>query len=109
MRDITREEAVCLFRRQWSDMQRDLGDNPTCYDRVVYKRKWCYLHGYSDVCEQCFLCEWTEQNKTNCDDCPIEWNSGRKNQYGNYCLYGTLDYRFAPISEILALPERKVE
>ena len=104
---LTKEEAICLFRRQWSDMQMALGDNPTYGGREVYKGEWCRLHGFSHVAENCFLCEWVMQNKTICDFCPIDWNFDKQNKQGNYCLFGTVCHSHSPISEILALPERK--
>ena len=107
MDKLTKEEAICLFHRQWSDMQMAYGDKPTFSDRVVYKREWCRLHGYSYVADDCFLCEWVKQNKTGCNFCPIDWNFDKQNKYGNYCFHGTVGYAHSPISEILALPERK--
>lgn len=104
MRDITREEAVCLFRRQWSDMQMAHGDCPDYETRVEYKEKWCKTHGFSFVDSDCFLCEWVRQNSRTCFYCPIDWGN-----IAPACVDGKTDYRRSPISEILALPERKVE
>ena len=102
MKKLTREEAIDLFRQQWTDMQKELGDCPSWVERAVYKRKWCETHNFVN-CNNCFLCEWTVQNNNvPCSECPIDWG------YVS-CIGGKVDYRYAPISEILALPERKVK
>ena len=96
---FTRNKAIELFRQQWQDMQHDLGDNPSEFDRNLYKAIWCREHtpGYT-IINACYLCEYTANN---CKKCPIDWND--KN-----CYSGKVDYRTSPISEILALPERKI-
>lgn len=102
MKKITREEAIDLFHQQWTDMQKELGDCPSWVERAVYKRKWCEAHNFVN-CNSCFLCEWAVQNNNvGCDKCPIDWDYV-------CCVGGKVDYRYASISEILALPERKVK
>lgn len=102
MKKLTRKEAINLFRQQWADMQKELGDCPAREDRELYKRQWCNDHNYFN-CNNCFLCEWANQNDyIPCDECPIDWGSAS-------CVGGKVDYRYAPISEILALPERRIK
>lgn len=99
--NLTREKALELHRQMWIDMQKDLGDCPTPTDRVVYKKDWCLEHGYN-ICNDCFLCEYDVQHNddtTKCD-CLIEWKYDTCFRNGYYVE--------APISEILALPEREV-
>ena len=103
---LTRERALELHRQMWSDMQKELGDCPRAWDRINYKHDWCFIHGYKNVESNCFLCEYVDQHDPHpsgsCKShCLIQW------KYGT-CV--TRDYYYeAPISEILALPEREVE
>ncbi len=102
MEKLTREEAINLFRQQWTDMQKELGNCPSWVERAVYKRKWCEAHNFVN-CNSCFLCEWAVQNNNvGCDKCPIDWGDV-------CCVGGKVDYRYTPISEILALPERRIK
>ena len=96
---LTREQALELHRRMWSDMQKELGDNPKEIDRIHFKKDWVCSHFPEErILDNCFLCEYTSFNELGCDSCPIKWH----NDY-DYCgIY----YLNAPISEILALPER---
>lgn len=102
-RKITKEAAIALHRQMWSDMKDALGNRPGSYARMEFKRRWCEINGYEDVCADCFLCEYVEQNKSTkggCPSaCPIDWGKG--------CMRGDVKYSSSPISEILALPERK--
>ncbi len=106
--DLTREEALGLFREMWSDMQEELGDCPSFDEREEYKKDWCRKHGYYNVPFNCFLCAYgnNEDDDDGCD-CPINWNFDGQNISGNSCIDGTVDYTYSPISEILALPERE--
>ena len=101
MLKLTKEKAIELHRQMWTDMQRELGNCPTRYQRAKYKEKWCKEH-YPDynIAGNCFLCEYTFRGlNTDCKKCPIVWSH-------NYCGYNNC-YLEAPISEILELPERK--
>ena len=74
---LTLEEALRLHREMWGDMQRELGDCPKGYDRENFKINWCEER----FPEQSICCS-------------------------SYKGYGEI-YKNAPISEILALPERE--
>ena len=110
--DLTREEALKLHRQMWTDMQNELGDNPDGFNREAYKDGWCRGHGFENVKNDCFLCEYShDKSPWFCHHCPIKWPT----QYGT-CISGFLEdgtklggdyYQIAPISEILALPERE--
>lgn len=108
-RELTREEAIKLHREMWTDMQAELGDNPSYQERVVFKKKWVEEHFPGEhVNSDCFLCEYaqhvTKDSFTRCRNCPIAWNSGLFPK----CKSDGADYRYSPISVILALPEREV-
>ena len=118
-RKLTREEAIALHRDMWADMQANLGDNPNCVERVAFKKKWVEKYFPNErVNSNCFLCEYAQniiKNPfTRCRACTIAWNSYRLPD----CKPGTwqvarsaiaaVDYRYSPISAILALPEREV-
>lgn len=118
--DITREEAVRLFHKQWSDMQKDLGDIPTADDRLKYKRRWCALYKRFAL-NSCFLCKYVQQEMTRqgivssllyCSLCPIAWPTGNGTCCSKRLVDGTFikdDYYLAAsISQILSLPERDV-
>lgn len=103
---LTREEALRYHRQMWTDMQKELGDKPRGGERVLFKEKWCAEHFPNEQIESsCFLCEYANQNHNwSCiggQGCLVVW------PYGT-CLAHQYYYN-APISEILALPEREVE
>ncbi len=95
---LTKEQALSYHRQMWSDMQRDLGDCPSAFDRVLYKANWCIDHGFNNLRYYCFLCEYVSGV---CEYCPIVWpeeDCKGKSNYGNWLMM--------PISKLLALPER---
>lgn len=106
--ELTRERALELHRRMWADMQQELGDNPNFLERERYKRLWCQEHFPNEgIRDYCFLCEYA-YNKSDgeffCRYCPIKWDCV-------YCFEGSSikkSYRYIPISELLALPEREL-
>ena len=111
MKNLTREKALELHRQMWSDMQRDLGDNPNSDERWTYKERWINVHFPDEyVYNDCFLCEYCcETQYPDRDDfsydscvCPIKWPFGR-------CEEGWYDIRWDGmlISKLLALPERE--
>lgn len=113
---LTRDEAIELHRKMWQDMQTELGDNPSYHERVSFKKKWVKEHFPNEyVNSNCFLCEYAQSvvadSFTRCRACPIEWNFKLLPTCQPYDLafYGNkVDYRYSPISVILALPEREV-
>ena len=109
MKDLTREKALELHRQMWTDMQKDLGNNPTRDKRWQYKEDWIGEHFPNErVLNCCFLCEYcVNQQFSNRDDfdyafckCPIKWPNGRCEDATDNAWYDM------PISELLALPER---
>lgn len=107
---LTREEALKYHRQMWSDMQKELGDEPSHVDRVDFKYDWCKKHFPNEyVCNDCFLCEYNIQHGEElCEDaCLIDWTDSTGKNTG--CFGSGTDYAKSPISVILALPERKVE
>lgn len=100
---LTREEALKLHRQMWTDMQTELEDNPPGAMRIFFKEKWKEKHFPGEVVsDNCFLCEVTRLRNCGggCSKCPIVWPCGRC--FDHHYYYN------APISEILALPEREV-
>lgn len=98
---LTADEAYELHIAMWSDMQKQLGDDPSYKERCRFKRKWCEEKFPGEVVtNDCFLCEYTEQHSVGCGECPIKWHG--------HCT-GDVDYRHSTISEILALPERRIK
>lgn len=107
--ELTRERALELHRQMWSDMQKELGDNPSSLEREHYKYQWCQEHFPDEsIQDYCFLCEYAHNKYKSdggfpCRYCPIKWDC-------NYCFEGgsiKKSYRNMPISELLTLPERK--
>jgi hypothetical protein len=112
---LTSEEAIQGTINMWSDMLRDLGENPSEKQRFVYKLHWLTEHGYSFVGpfrmpeNECFLCErarivWMDviglSGKCSC--CPIEWpEKDVIDSYEPKCVGHEVDYRKAPLSDIL--------
>lgn len=123
--NLTREEALKLHHEMWSDMRKELGDNPSSDERTDYKIAWCERHFSVDsIAYDCFLCEYGEQRSRKkfgmsgrrCQFCPIDWSdliAVSESVLQSTCFRrymgraNTYIYEDAPISEILALPERK--
>lgn len=101
---LTREKALKYHRQMWTDMQKELGDKPQGGKRVLFKETWCEEHfPDEDIEADCFLCAYVRDGHGGCArgrDCLIVWPYGGCTAH-NY-------YYDAPISEILALPEREV-
>ena len=109
--DLTRERALELHRQMWGDMQKKLRDKPSEASRIYFKEEWCKEHFPNEkILAHCFLCEYTvdEHGIADCHRCPILWGSEERTK-GFYCSGRENDYTSVPISQILALPERKVE
>ena len=128
-KDLTREEALRLHYKMWTEMQEKLGDNPTPKERFGFKYDWCHEwaknNNYNQcnsmpVLSDCFLCEYTN---SDCTKCPIDWAKAEDivvstppfvtNCTDFYVVsdedYASPYYNFAPISKILAIPERSEE
>lgn len=120
-KDMTKEEALAYHRMMWSDMVEKLGDNPTAKEREDFKNAWVFEHFDKPFIHNCVLCEFVKKrpfDNVNCCYCPIDWSpledpkkfravSGRcYNDYKGGGVEGAI-YLYAPISEILALPERE--
>ena len=113
--ELTKEEALRLHRQMWSNMRDELGDNPSWDERWEFKRDWIAKHfPLSNVTHYCFLCEYAIHEDGNheyvcyavCAYCPLKWTA---KHVKNTCEGGILsgrDWRFSPISDILALPEK---
>ena len=105
---LPKEKALELHREMWSAMQKKLGDCPSAIKRELFKEEWCYKHFPNTyILNCCFLCEYAMDG---CKDCPIDWSSLSTNQIDRcYAKYkgDAAIFLTAPISEILALPERK--
>lgn len=107
---LTKEQALFYHRQMWGDIQRELGNCPTGVDRIIYKEKWCQKHFPNEhIANDCFLCEYVyTNNMKNCKRCPIRWTTETADDaVTTYCCYNNYYYD-APISEILALPERNL-
>lgn len=103
--ELTREKAIELFRQIWSDMKESLGDCPTWSDREDFKYRWCRSHTPEAMPENdCYLCEYATQiDADDCTNgCPIDWG-------GSDCMNDKINYRYSPISKILALSENEIE
>lgn len=124
--DLTREQALKLHREMWSDMQKELGDNPSEQNRYYFKYDWVVGHGYVDkygygiptIMDNCFLCEFAIGKRRSittmrCNYCPIDWSdlTNSSSDLHGFCIdtddSGYEVWQVAPISKILALPERE--
>lgn len=100
---LTREEALRKHREMWEAMREALGDKPSLRARNMFKIEWCMQHEKDEIFCHCYLCQYTHEHGIGCGDCPIDWGGG------DNCVGGHVDYGYSPLSEILVLPERKVE
>lgn len=114
----------------WTDMQTELGENPSPYQRVSYKVRWCKEHvftGWNRPDHECFLCEFacaallrSTGPASKCDFCPIRWplhafvpelfteeyyydmrNDEEAVHLTPRCICHRVDYMKAPLSDIL--------
>ncbi len=119
-KDLTKEEALAYHRMMWGDMAEKFGDNPNAREREDFKSDWVWERFGKPFVHNCVLCEFVKKNPFDnimCCHCPIDWSpledpeefcevSGRcYNDYKNGGREHAI-YLDAPISEILALPER---
>ena len=96
----------------WTDMQKELGNAPGIVDRGMYKYDWCDKYGFGDIKNCCFLCEYSRSKSPQlCCHCPVKWPTWAGTCFSSFLEDGTQlksnYYLVAPISEILALPERE--
>lgn len=120
---MTREEALKYHRQMWGDMLENIGDEATADEREDFKEKWLRAHFPGEnFRHNCILCTYVKKDinsNKKCRNCPINWEklvSGDEPYvpHGGRCyleykgggVEGAI-YLDAPISEILALPERK--
>lgn len=114
----------------WSDMQTELGENPSVYERACYKVRWCEEHGYTGwhrPDHECFLCGFacggllrSTGPASKCGFCPIKWpkhefvpelfteedyysmlNDEANMRLTPGCNCHRVDYTRAPLSDIL--------
>ena len=125
---LTREEALEYHIQMWTDMLAKLGEdgvgeydcdcaygnNKLIYARNMFKMEWCQKHfPNEDILEDCFLCEyaWQMQQATGtnnrCCHCPIKWHPTEVFFACEADDKKAVVWSKSPISEILALPERK--
>lgn len=116
--ELTREKALELHRKMWTEMRKELGDNPTPSERQDFKSMWCSEHFPEEVVvHNCFLCAYVKKHPcTNyaCINCPINWNSLKKYDFEANRCYASYKgdnpneiYLTAPITSILNLPEKR--
>ena len=98
---INKTLALALHRAMWTDMQTELGNNPTPNQRSEFKAAWILKYFPNEnVVHNCFLCEYAFTGDSHsCCACPIRWPGGQ-------CASPNFSYAKAPISDILALPEK---
>lgn len=114
--ELTDAEILCMHKWMWTDMQKELGDNPLFYERIDYKHRWCEEHNIL-LWNTCFLCHHAGVDDffdlPNCSQCLVLWpngvccydqDSGSEDEY-----YANSDYLNAPISDILNLPTREFD
>ena len=116
---MTAEQAIEATIEMWTDMMARLGESPFTYDRVTFKEFWLLDHGYTEegpfvtniITGNCFLCEYAANNPKNefvsckCNRCPINWPSNSLDFH--FCKGPALDYRRAPIPDILEYLKNK--
>ena len=105
---LSKEMALILHRMMWSDMQKELGDNPSGDARNRFKSEWIQkMFPDEYISNHCFLCEYAGAD--GCSKCPIDWGNVQVGRYDVGCFGDNTSYVSSPISEILALPERDTE
>ena len=107
---LTDAEILCMHKWMWTDMQKELGNNPGPKERMEFKFDWCYKHRVL-IKHNCFLCEHAREGSIfciNCTKCLVVWPDGvcNSNQDGTIPESDSY-YLNAPISDILNLPTRE--
>lgn len=106
--NLSKEMALILHRMMWSDMQKELGDDPSCNARNRFKTDWIQrMFPDEYITNHCFLCEYAGTD--GCSKCPIDWGNVQVSKGLAQCTGDNTDYLTSPISEILALPEKGKE
>lgn len=104
---LSKEMALILHRMMWSDMQKELGDNPSPDMRNKFKTDWIHrMFPGEYISNHCFLCEYAGTD--GCSKCPIDWGNVEISKWFAHCVGNNTSYLSTPISEILALPEKDV-
>ncbi|MHC4397910.1 MAG: hypothetical protein ACYS1A_19875 [Planctomycetota bacterium] len=69
MKRLTLDETwrLCLSMWRWIAKQKRL--HPYSNIRVL-KRRWAEKHGYFDLEQNCFFCEYTVRRELYCEGCP---------------------------------------
>ena len=122
--ELTKEKALELHRWRWTEMQKELGNRPGWVERLKFKDDWCAEHFPDEyIMHSCFLCEYARKFtkdgwSKDCSKCPIIWPCEQRDGHshddcdapceGDF-IGDTIGYKYIPISEILALPEREME
>lgn len=120
--EMTAEQSIQATIDMWTDMMIKLGEKPCMVDRFNFKSQWVLDHGYpsaydwwlpNHVTSNCFLCEYalrenqrsdTKFNGHRCQCCPIVWPT---ETWNCDCKSDGLDYRYAPIPDILEYLKNK--
>ena len=106
--NLSKEMALILHRMMWSDMQKELGDNPSGDARNKFKTDWIQrMFPDEYISNHCFLCEYAGTD--GCSKCPIDWGNVQVSKWLAHCAGDNTNYLTSPISEILALPEKDTE
>lgn len=119
LEEMTAEQAIQATIDMWTDMMERLGEDPGMRHRIAFKEAWLLDHGYtgsmalgSVITGNCFLCEYAAKRViysaiTNCKChlCPIYWPDRHLDFH--FCKGHALDYRKAPIPDILAYLKNK--
>lgn len=78
----TKEEIIKLHKEMWQyivDEEKKLGRSypltteSDIHYRLYLKDEWLELNHYSDVYNNCFLCEYGYDKDTCCGECPGKW------------------------------------
>ena len=105
--NLSKEMALILHRMMWSDMQKELGYNPSPAARNNFKTDWIQrMFPGEYINSHCFLCEYA---RGDCSYCPIDWGNDQVSKWQAECDGNNTSYLSSPISEILALPEKEVK
>lgn len=113
---LTKKKALKLHRRMWEEMKMALGDNPPSDERSRFKAWSCVVLRERPI-NNCWLCEYVLENYgpnsnsetgLHCKYCPVVWGEGDEKQECP-CQQSFTDWMYSPISEILALPERRTD
>lgn len=114
---LTKEQVISEHRKMWNWIADKIEEREKSQEIAELKAKYCEENGFI-LRHNCFCCEYAE---SNCNYCPVEWDSGLEDcmceqkcecnddegLYARCCLVEDLEEQVKLARQIANLPERE--